>query len=223
MTSARQVAFALAVSTTLLLQPEAIASQAPAATSGVLRLTGGALEAVTRSDVAFATNASVETGQSPPQIDLVWKGLILRWGELQSGVPVDLSLTLIPGFAAKAGGVVVSVLEDVRGRLVVHSASGSETWAVAPGNFGSQSARINFRSEEGTLHLVLPLLLENGSGTIVGVAVVAVCSPAPELWSCSRAAIVLEEMRRSSQPTAGIEAVLSSWMPRSGPAKAVDD
>jgi len=223
MTSARQVTFALAVSTTLLLQPEANAGQAPAATSGVLRLTGGALEAVTRSDVAFATNGSVETGHAPPQIDLEWKGLILRRGEFQSGVPVDLSLTLIPAFAAKASGVVFSVLEDVRGRLVVRSASRSETWAVASGNFGSQAAHTNFRSEEGTLHLVLPLLLENGSGTIVGVTIAAVCSPAPELWSCSRASIVLEEMRRSSQPTAGIEAVLSSWMPRPGPAKPVDD
>lgn len=215
MRSARRVtrSICLAVLTTLFLQTAAGATESRAVTSGVLRLSGGALEALTRSEVLFHSDL-VEAGAAPPQIDLDWKGLILRRGDLQAGVPVDLSLQLIPAFGARAGAVVVTALESVAGELVVHSASGPERWTLAPGNFGDQSARINFGSADGTLHLVLPVLLENAQGTIVGVTIVAVCARSAEHWSCSRASIIFEEMRRQAQPNAGIDAVLSSWAPQ---------
>ena len=212
----------LAAMAVVVQRPAVSAADMNVATSGVLRLTGGAQEALTRSDVWFASDSG-EAGKPLPEIELEWQGLILHRGKLRAGVPVDLSLRLIPAFGAKTGAVVVTALGSVAGKLVVHAASGPETWTIAPGNFGSQSARTNFNSAEGTLRLVLPVLLENGKGTVAGVMIAAACSRAGEQWSCSRAAIVFEEMRRLAQPTAGIEAVLPSWTEPAAPAGSSEE
>jgi hypothetical protein len=190
----------------------ALANPAIAASQGELHLTPSQETLLTESEtIARICPDKGEPALAAARVE--WKNLALKRGDRISGVPVDLSVEFNPMFGAKSGDVVMSAIEILSGQLIVDPSGRAETWSIQQGNFGNQSARSNFNIATGNLHLILPVILDNGAGVRAGVNLVAICSYLESGWQCTKGSVTLEEMRRASEPNADIDDVLRHWVP----------
>jgi hypothetical protein len=183
----------------------------PASDRGTLQLTIEQENIVTRSDVVAPP--CPEEGDSTSQLArLEWKNLTLQRGKQISSVPVDIIIEFLPEFGARFGNIITSVIDIASGRLVVDPMGRAETWEIRQGNYGNQAARLNFNTQNGNLHLTLPVVLENNTGVRAGTNLVAICSNIEGSWLCTKGSVVFENMRRDSQPNAEIDDVISNWI-----------
>lgn len=169
---------------------------------------------LTRPD-GVAKNLAVGDRTAEPPVKLTWNDLVLRRGKEEAVVPVDLVVEFSPVFGAKAGDVVMNAIEIVGGRMTVDPSGRAEVWTIRSGYFGNQSARSNFNTATGNLHLVFPVILSNGAGVRAGTYLAALCSRGESDWQCTEGEIVFEDMRRASAPNAEMDDLIKRWIPAS--------
>lgn len=188
------------------------------ASNGSLQLDASHVVQLSKSD-NMATSCAAKDGSEALPVKLVWNNLILRRGKQQAGVPVDLAIDFKPVFNARAGDIIMNVIDVLGGKLTVDPKGLAENWTILPGNYSNQSAKSNFDTVTGKLHLALPIILDNGAGIRAGTHMVAICSQAQSDWQCNEGHVVFEERRRANVPNAEIDNVIQRWIP--APAKEI--